>query len=405
MISTVLSMVSGNMPSNDIFIRTDKGYYVGGETIYGNVFLNINKNINSKGMILEIVGYEKVFWEYNETQSYQDENGQQRTRTIVKSRSADSHFFKDSFRLIDYPGGFPIGRFSYPFQYRLPPNLPGVFEKHRKHGLKVKAKIRYKIVAIVEIPGLFKHDLKVKQHLVIHERLDRSIEPKHHFKEKQVRTCCCVPRGPVKCECWMNKNAYSSGEVAQVSVKVENESAVEVRHFNSKLIREITLHAHGVTNVIRDIICMEKYPGTPPHSVKSTDIPLRLNGKRGKGIQPSTNSRLVKCQYFMMIELDVPWAPDLEIYSPVVIYAPLHPGWAQWQPPAWIQEAIPQQVNNVVAVPPEIIAAQMSKGYFFTQSDLPNVTLSVNPQMGVNLTQPPQIQLSFNVNEKSPLLS
>jgi hypothetical protein len=31
----------------------------------------------------------------------------------------------DHFKLVDYIGGFPGGSFAYPFQYRLPPNLPG----------------------------------------------------------------------------------------------------------------------------------------------------------------------------------------------------------------------------------------------------------------------------------------
>lgn len=47
------------MPHNELFIRTDKGAYVGGEVIYGQVFLSIQKPINSKGMVFEIVGYEK----------------------------------------------------------------------------------------------------------------------------------------------------------------------------------------------------------------------------------------------------------------------------------------------------------------------------------------------------------
>ena len=94
------------------------------------------------------------------------------------------------------------------------------------HSLKIKA--------TVDVSG--GHDLKDKAHLVVHERLDQLIQPKHHDKTIEVRTCCCIPRGPVRCECWMDKNAYMSGETAQCHVKVENNSAVDVTHFTSKVL-------------------------------------------------------------------------------------------------------------------------------------------------------------------------
>jgi len=352
-------------------------------------------------MIFEIVGYEKVFWQYNHTEFYQDPaDGQQKSRTVVREHKDSKEFFKDHFRLIDYPGGFPQGQFSYPFQYRLPDNLPGVFEKKRKHGLQMNAKIRYKIKAIVEIPGIFTHDLKVKQHLTVHERLDRVIEAKHYHKDITVRTCCCIPRGPCKCEAWMDKNAYTSGETAQVHVKVNNESAVEVTHFNTKLIREITLEAHGHRNVLRDIICLQKYPGTPPMSNKESDCPLPLFGKKGKRIKSATTSRLVKCQYQVMVELSIPWAPDLEIYAPVKIYEPLSANWLQWQAPTWITQAQVQQVNQQLAVPQEVLNAQLKGGVFQSQA----------PTVQVSMTSPiptaPAVTMEFNANanEKTPLL-
>jgi hypothetical protein len=140
----------------------------------------------------------------------------------------------DNYKIISYPGGFPVGQFSYPFQYRLPDNLPGSFEKTRKSGLVQKFKIVYKIKALVDVSHT-SHDLKIKQHLIVHEKLDFSIQPKHHDKSIEVRTLCCIPRGPCRCECWLDKNAYMGGETSQIHVKVENNSAVKIDHFNSKV--------------------------------------------------------------------------------------------------------------------------------------------------------------------------
>lgn len=48
-----------------------------------------------------------------------------RTRTRTSLISSLIHT-TDSFKLIDYPGGFPQGSFAYPFQYTLPHDLPGI---------------------------------------------------------------------------------------------------------------------------------------------------------------------------------------------------------------------------------------------------------------------------------------
>jgi len=386
---------------NEIYIYTDKGSYVGGETIFGTVLVCIDKPINSKGMIIEIIGSEKAFWQYNHTESYTDSDGQQKSRTEIREHKDEKHFFKEKFKLIDYPGGFPIGRYSYPFQYRLPDSLPGVFCKKRKHGLKMTAKIQYKIKCIVEIPGFLTHDLKAKQHLVIHSQLDKLISAKHMIKESTVRTCCCIPRGPVRVEAWVDKNAYMSGEVSQVHVKVNNDSAVDVNHFNSKLLREITLEAHGHHQVFRDIVNISKNPGTPMHTSKASDINLPLTSKKGHPLQATTSSRLVKCRYDLMIEMDIPWAPDIELYTPVTIYAPQASGWLQWKPPSWIGEVQIQQVCSELAVSNDI-ALTMNQN----ASHAPVIPPQYDPYNQNQQSNKSEInyQQSPNRSEKTPLL-
>ena len=49
---------------------------------------------------------------------------------------------------------------------------------------------------------------------------------------------------------------------------------------------------------------------------------MALVGKKGNPIKPSTSSKMIQCEYNVMVEMDIPWAPDLEIYIPTVIYAP-----------------------------------------------------------------------------------
>jgi hypothetical protein len=104
------------------------------------------------------------------------------------------------------------------------------------------------------------------------------------------------------------------------------------------------------------VVALQKYDGTPKHSNKASNIPLKLNGKKGHLLQASTGSKMVKCEYTIMIEMDIPWAPDLEIYVPIKIYAPMSPSWLSWTPPQWIASAQVQPVSAQVAVPQEIIS-------------------------------------------------
>ncbi len=78
---------------NEIFIHTDRGSYVGGDVVYGCVYVSIIQPISAQALYIEFKGYEKVDWEEEETQSYQ-ENGETRTRTIKKDYHGDKTFFK-----------------------------------------------------------------------------------------------------------------------------------------------------------------------------------------------------------------------------------------------------------------------------------------------------------------------
>jgi len=194
-------------------------------------------------------------------------------------------FLHDRLQIINQHGGFPPGRFSYPFRYNLPPNLPGVYY-FKEHD--VIAKVQYKIKAVLDVHG---RDLICKQHLYIHERLDMSIVPRHHSKSKEVLTLCCIPRGKITCESWVDKNAYQTGEVAQIHVNVNNESTVDLRHFNSKLVQTMVLRAQHHTKTIRTIVALTKYDGILKQSKKGIVHSTAIDSQRSKKIHSTINTR------------------------------------------------------------------------------------------------------------------
>ena len=45
-----------------IFIRIDKDFYFSGETVYGEVFLNLYENMNANEVLIKFKGWENVKW-------------------------------------------------------------------------------------------------------------------------------------------------------------------------------------------------------------------------------------------------------------------------------------------------------------------------------------------------------
>ena len=56
---------------------------------------------------------------------YVDQATEDRFVSKVGQRTAKKDIVKAEIKLIEYPGGFSEGYYSYPFQYQLPHNLPG----------------------------------------------------------------------------------------------------------------------------------------------------------------------------------------------------------------------------------------------------------------------------------------
>jgi hypothetical protein len=164
-----------------------------------------------------------------------------------------------------------------------------------------------------------------------------------------------------------------------------------------QLVREITINdGRGNRTNFYKIMSEARYEGCPPGDSRSRAVPLLLMSKTNHHIKPSTKSGLVECKYHVLIEMDIPWAPDIEIPSPVTIYMPLSAAWAGWAPPAWASHCVTQQVHPALRVPDHILHERVQNGFFVaTHTQLP-YEIRVDSSGDVNL--------NIGVGEKSPLL-
>eukprot|EP00118_Oscarella_pearsei_P007806 m.39141 g.39141 ORF g.39141 m.39141 type:complete len:399 (+) comp32676_c0_seq4:168-1364(+) len=388
---------------NEICVRTNKSEYVGGETVYGFVhrllpsrsncslrvvYLSVKEPIESKRLKIKVKGYEKCRWEYS--YSEQDEDSWIKRTGEKKGRQ---QFLDFQQKLIEYDEVFPFGYYLYPFQYSLPHGLPGIllpcsvsssiwvagvfdYKKNGK-GHALLAQVHYKVKAEVDTPGT-KYSLKAVQQFTVRDVCHckgHSIEPIRHTKTGAVKTCCCIPRGNVIVAAKLEKTNYQAGEEALLFVELSNGSSVRIDTFVVKLMRVIRLrgsdphreNSRKESKCILDTISMDSYKGCDSGASKKTSIPIKLwlqegNRKERVELQPGTSGAVVKCKYHIDIEIQVPWAPDIEIHVPIQIEPPKNRMWEEWKPPPWANKCKLVSQDGPHAIPTEILQSPAFAG-------------------------------------------
>lgn len=353
---------------NQISIRTNKGEYIGGETIYGTVYLWICSPTSGKGIKLKFKGYEKCEWEYSRQVSRTGEDGTTEWEEVQCKVKGDKKFFEAEFQLVEYIDGIPIGHYSYPFQYTLKQDIPGSFHMKGKtnsghNNNDWGADVKYKVKAKIE-----GHDsgskLKASQPLIIRNDLrDEVNQPETHEKEGTVRMCCCIPRGNVYLKARLDSKVYPAGTTAKVHVDVQNDSSVDIENFVLKLMQVIHLQgkdddsSQHKRESLTNTVCENKYDGCKSGENKECDIDLILKSKDGE-IEPTTKGSHIECSYHIDIEMQVNWAPDIEIHAPIILTAPSNNWWQGWAPPQWLINCQPVPVEGPCAVPQPLMTSQ-----------------------------------------------
>jgi hypothetical protein len=103
------------------------------------------------------------------------------------------------------------------------------------------------------------------------------------------------------------------------------------------------IHLRGSTGgdrTIKSKIAEKSFPGVPANSTLQQPQPLPLVASSGYSMTPSTQGNYIQCQYFIDIECDIPWCPDVHLNLPVQIIAPILPP----SPAAWL----PSSTDNFV---------------------------------------------------------
>lgn len=295
-------------------------------------------------------------------------------RSVTKYRDlprwGKNIFFEIRVEVFNFGGHVQPGQYSFPFSFVLPHGLPGVFNATGRD--QSEARVEYRLRSECCVGGIFNSDLHHTQYLVVNERLNEGINAMVHEKNVTVNCCCCFGRGDASLRTKMDKSCYNPGETAQIVCDVANRSSeafpiVRVRLERTLLLRDNHGHRHWVKNVVSE----NDYAGVPENTERLGPNALYLPLNLSSGIYPTTRGRLVECTYAVDVQFAAKGCcvSNLDVRTPVRIYAPLPPPAAFYQqpPPGWSPHvmnptsvSLPPPPANVLPPPAGAIVDQPS---------------------------------------------
>lgn len=405
---------------NNCFVRTDKPVYVSGETVTGTINLNCTRQFPSSGVFLIVKGVERCKWVERRTRQIpdgRDENGNQRYRTeeYFVEHTGRNRFFDARIPVYSYQNYCMPGQYSFPFQFQLPAGLPGTFaESGRRWGTTYEAETSYFITGDVHCAD--GSEIRHQQRLIVYEKLMTDIQAVALEKTANIYVCCCINRGSVHMESTFDKNAYVSGETAQVVCKVQNNSTSDITAIKTKLRRRIVLRSDSGTTFSKvETLNQGTYGGVakaeevqengdsallanehsggaekPQTALVGTEsgdrhVPVNLSCRDFAALQPTTNGQLITCNYWVEVDACVTCSAGISLELPVTIYEPQPASWEVPVPQGWN----PQRFDTAQVVIPSAAAAVANAAQAVANVAAVGVTATVGqPTVTATVGQP-----------------
>jgi arrestin (S-antigen)-like protein len=302
---------------HSIFIHTTKPDYYPGELVQGTVHLNLTAPTDIDAITLLVEGKVKAHFTRSESYSYSS-NGKTERGTRTKVYEEKQVFYTRVTSLLITKSTLQPGVFVFPFQFHLDYNLPGTC--HITHG-NSEGKVHYSLFAQAIVPGFFKSNLEHTQELRVAQPQREMAIATQTFKEENVTFLCCISKGHVSLSANLVKNLYYPNEMVEVKLQINNsESKVNLRACSLQLIQHVVLHAKGAEETFSVKVAETKSPPIAAGETCDRTIQMLLPFT----LESSTDARIVKCIYQLVVRLSVPWSPDVVLVQPVqILNAPL----------------------------------------------------------------------------------
>jgi hypothetical protein len=146
-------------------------------------------------------------------------------------------------------GLFPIGCYSYPFMYQLPHSLPGSFVVRYEDMDSSKSwegVVQYSMSAVLMTGGSSQNRISKESRMEVYDSIEcRNSEaaPQPLMAHGSVRTFFCLTRGTVNVTCSLQHTAFTPSSRIILSLKIKNDSSVDVSGYTVNLLRVVKLQA------------------------------------------------------------------------------------------------------------------------------------------------------------------
>ena len=274
------------------------GNYSPGSTISGSLTIEVDEAKDYKTLAVNFLGKGRVHWSEgsNENRRTYFASEEYVNETLVLWKSEDSP-----------DGTFPVGRYTYPFEFVLPATCPSSYSSPI-------GKISYEVEGRIST-GLLKFDHTVKHPFNVCELV--SVEPSNsvRFEKRKTVGCGLCVSGEVSYSVQLPSTGYTAGEEIPVSWYVENGSGRRVT-LRCSLKEKIMYFARGGTNRIIKTLATQSGITVPPHGM-SGDTTMQFT------IPPCrpalTCSNIIKSEFFIVATVVIPRAINSNIDIPVTI--------------------------------------------------------------------------------------
>ncbi|RMX52135.1 hypothetical protein pdam_00015160 [Pocillopora damicornis] len=286
-----------------IALTGDKRVFQPGDTISGVLLLNTNKEINLRGVRVELHGVGHVRIRSGKV-TYARRENYLSFQSILLGRAP----FQNGSDVKLQPGNY-----NFPFQFPLPVSaLPTSFEG-------TYGSVRYWLDAVVERP--WRIDLNTRTPLVIVERVQTRnpefLEPRVKQEDRMLGWPCC-PSGQLHTKARIERLAYCPGQEVKISGHVNNESSKTVIGFEAQLVQTVLYKAPEATTrkVTEKLYILKKEQELAPGDQTNVELDSFVIPP----VQPTTKGfGCIDISYAIRFKVRVKKAFNTEIIFPIVI--------------------------------------------------------------------------------------
>lgn len=299
-----------NSKANLMRIETDKEYYFKGETIEGNVILDVLFNINLSEITISF--YMNENWLIQETSTVK--YGEKNNELLSKFDLEINKILNDNNEIKT----LSPGRYVFPFKIELPKYLQPSFEYPIPNR---EAYLRYSLES-----EIISNDIKLKSKLNILIKSNTKLlnQSKIYSSVANVHKWGMFDGGTTVLKASMNKNNYKIDELAQLNVEIDNNRGkLKVEKCKIRAIRSITFKR--LNQESKEEYPLEKtinsevfFSQVEPYSKRSflfqiglkdndfLDLNQRIPYKNINDINillPSMEGRIIMCEYKIQVSL------------------------------------------------------------------------------------------------------